>query len=189
MRRATWAVAGMIVAAVSCSTLKIKVGWDEHADFSKYHEWAWKPDGSIQDPVWAKRCQDVLSDELAKKGLTQVDQDPDLWAVVHARLSSQTQVVSYNPAWGYGWGGWAGGYDTVEYQVPVGTIIIDLVDVRQKQVVWRGRAHDAIQADKSNEQREEKLIAILAQMFAGYPPGPESLPAPTPPSPSLPHAP
>jgi len=49
-------------------------------------------------------------------------------------------------------------------------MIIDLVDVRLKQVVWRGRAHDAIQPDKSNEKREEKLIAILAQMFAGYPP-------------------
>jgi len=36
--------------------------------------------------------------------------------------------------------------------------------------VWQGRAHDAIDPDKSNEAREEKLIAILKQLYAGYPP-------------------
>ena len=59
--------------SVGCaSNLSLKVGWDEHADFSKFHTWLWKPDGSIQDPIWARRCQDVLSDELAKHALQQV---------------------------------------------------------------------------------------------------------------------
>ncbi len=178
MRIAMKAAAIVLAAgmAACASAPKIKVGWDQHTDFSKYHTWAWKADGSIQDPVWAKRCRDVLSDQLATDGLKQVslDQNPDLWAVVHARLSSQTEVASFSPAWGYGWGpygpGWA--YDnTVAYQVPVGTILLDLVDVRQKEIVWRGRAHGAIASDKTNEQREEKLISIFQQMFAGYPPG------------------
>jgi len=107
MRNWIGAAAGAVLLAglVACSTtLQIKVGWDVHADFSKYHTWAWKPDGSIKDPVWAKRCQDVLSDQLATKGLTQVDQNPDLLAVVHARLSAETEVVPYSPAWDYGLG-------------------------------------------------------------------------------------
>jgi len=172
------------VGLVACaSSPEIKVGWDQHADFSKYHTWAWKPDGSIQDPVWAKRCQDVLSDQLATRGLKQVgiDQNPDLWAVVHARLSAKTEVASFSPGWGYGWGpyGPAWAYDnTVEYQVPVGTILLDLVDSRQKEIVWRGRAHGAIQSDRTNEQREEKLIAVFQQMFAGFPPAASSAAAP-----------
>ena len=182
MRHVLRAAAGAVLLAglVACASApKIKVGWDEHADFSKYHTWAWKPDGSIQDAVWAKRCQDVLSDQLASNGLNQVnlDKNPDLWAVVHARLSSQTQVASFSPAWGYGWGGWAAPYDTVTYEVPVGTMIIDLVDVRLKQVVWRGRANKAIEQGLSNEQREENLIAILKQLFAGYPPAMGAAPA------------
>jgi hypothetical protein len=117
----------------------------------------------------------VLSDELATKKLTEtgLDRNPDLWAVVHARLSTETQVVSYNPAWGYGWGpyGSAWAYDeTVAYQIPVGALVIDLVDVKQKQIVWRGRASGEIQADKTNEEREEKLIGILKELFASYPP-------------------
>jgi hypothetical protein len=164
-------VAGAIglVALVSCSTLKLKAGWDQHADFSRYHTWMWKDDGSIKDPVWSKRFQSVLADELAKKKLAPVEANPDLWVVVHARLSSETQVVSYSPAWGYGWGAWAAASETVEYQIPVGTVVIDLVDAGKKELMWRGTASDAIRLNVSNEQREERLIQILAQLFAQYP--------------------
>ena len=163
------ALAGLFACA---STLQVQVGWDEKADFATYHTWAWKPDGSIQDPVWARRVQDVLSDQLATDGLTQVDLDrnPDLWGVVHARFSSKTEIVPFGPDWGYAWGAWAP-VDDYEVQIPVGSMIIDLVDVKQERAVWQGKASDVISPDKSNEAREEKLIAVLKQMFAGYPPG------------------
>jgi hypothetical protein len=166
-------VAAFLTVLTACASAPtIKVGWDEKVSFATFHTWAWRPDGSIQDPVWAKRCQDVLSDQLASDGLKQVnlDQNPDLWAVVHARLSTETQFVPYSPNWGYGWGAWAP-VDDYEVNTPVGTIIIDLVDVKTKHIVWRGRAKGAMDPSKSNEAREEKLIAVLKQLFAGYPPG------------------
>ncbi len=162
----------LLGVAVACASApKVKVGWDQNAKFSTYKTWAWKADGSIKDPVWEKRFEDVLSDQLATDGVTQVDlgANPDLWAVVHARLSAETQVVSYNPGWGYGWGVWGPDYTAV-YQIPVGTIIVDLVDARLKQAVWQGKANGYIAENKTNEEREQKLIAIIAEMFAGYPP-------------------
>jgi hypothetical protein len=162
----------LLAGVIACATApKTKIGWDQNVDFATYHTWAWRADGSIQDPVWARRCQDVLSNQLASDGLTQVnlDQNPDLWGVVHARLSSKTQIVPFSPDWGYAWGGWAPVED-YEEQIPVGTLIIDLVDVKLKRIVWRGRAKGVIDTDKSNEAREEKLTVILQQMFAGYPP-------------------
>ena len=83
---------------------------------------------------------------------------------------AETQVVSYDPGWGYGWGVWGPSYTEV-YQIPVGTILVDLVDAKQKQAVWQGKAHGYISANKTNEEREQKLISIIAEMFAGYPPG------------------
>jgi Domain of unknown function (DUF4136) len=174
------ATAGLFAGLVACSsTVQVKTGYDQNLDFSKYHTWAWKPDGSIQDPVWARRCQDVLSDQLATDGLTQVDigQNPDLWAVMHARLSAETEVVPYSPGWGYAWGGFAP-VDSFDVQIPVGTILVDLVDVRLKRVAWQGRVKDVIASGQSNEQREQNLTKALAQMFAGYPPaGPAAAPA------------
>lgn len=161
-----------MTAACASSAPDINVGWDQNVSFAKYHTWAWRPDGSIQDKTWARRCQDVLSDQLQTDGLKQVglDQNPDLWGVVHARLSTETVVVPYSPDWGYGWGAWAP-VDDYETQIPVGTILIDLVDVKTKHIVWRGRAKGAMDPTLSNEAREEKLIGILKQLFAGYPPG------------------
>jgi hypothetical protein len=170
-RAARTALVAIATAAfVSCSTLKMDVGWDKQADFSKYRTWAWKDDGSIKDPIWSRRVQSVLEDELAKHGLTRSDQNPDLWLAVHWRLSSDTRVVSYSPSWGYGWGYWAGPSMTEVYEVPAGTMLIDLVDLGKKEIVWRGRASDEIRAGKENEEREQKLREILAQMFSGYPP-------------------
>jgi hypothetical protein len=169
-RAALGAVVLGALAVVSCSTLKMDVGWDKRADFSRYRTWAWKDDGSIRDPIWNKRVQSVLEDELAKHKLTRSDQSPDLWLGVHWRLSVDTRVVSYDPAWGYGWGYWAGPTYTEVYQVPAGTMLIDLVDVGKKEIVWRGRASAEIREGKENEEREQRLREILAQMFAGYPP-------------------
>lgn len=159
------------LASACASAPATKVGWDQNVTFKNYHTWAWRPDGSIDDPTWARRCQDVLSDQLQTDGLTQVplDQNPDLWGVMHVRLSAESVVVPYSPDWGYGWGAWAPVDDYTE-QIPVGAIIVDLVDVKLKHIVWRGRAKDAIDPGKSNEAREEKLRAVLAQLFAGYPP-------------------
>ena len=175
-----WSAAALVCLGtlLSCaSSLKVDAGWDQNAKFANYKTWAWKPDGSIADPVWAKRFQDVLSDQLATDGLTQVGlgQSPDLWAAVHARLGSETRTMSYDPGWGYGYGAW-GSLDTFTYEVPAGSFVVDLVDVKLKRVVWRGKAKDTIAPDKTNEEREKKLISILAQMFAGYPPAPGSAP-------------
>lgn len=173
------AAAACLLGVLGCaSSLKVDVGWDQNADFAKYKTWAWKLDGSIQDPVWARRFESVLTDQLAKDGLTEVglEQSPDLWAVAHVRFSAETRVVSYDPMWGYGYGAWAP-MNTMIYDVPLGSMVLDLVDVRLKRVVWQGTASDVIAAGKSNEEREQKLISILGQWFAGYPPAPRPKPA------------
>ena len=59
----------LVPVTFACATTKVTSGWDRNVDFSKYYTWSWRPDGSISDPVWAKRVQDVLTDELAMKKL------------------------------------------------------------------------------------------------------------------------
>jgi len=166
----TTGVAAAVIALAGCSSLKMSSGWDRQADFTKYHTWAWKDDGSIKDPVWNRRVQSVLEDELARHGLTRSDEKPDLWVAVHWRLSIQEEVVSYSPDWGYVWGYWAAPSLTQVYHVPSGALFIDLVDVEKKVIQWRGTATAEIRKGKENEEREERLRQILARMFAGYPP-------------------
>jgi hypothetical protein len=161
----------LMLACSATSTLKTNVGHDQKADFSRYRTWAWKDDGSIHDPVWKRRVQAVLEDELAKHGLTRSEPNADLWLAVHWRLTMDEQVYSYSPAWGYGYGPyWAAPAMTTVYEIPAGTMIIDLVDTGKKEIVWRATASQEIQANKENAEREDRLREILAQLFAGYPP-------------------
>jgi hypothetical protein len=168
----TWAGAAATAVLLSCASLKTNVGWDKQADFAAYRTWSWKDDGSIRDPVWSRRVQAVLEDELGKHGLTRSEGKADLWVAVHWRLSVDTRVVSYDPAWGYAgnWGYWTGPSVTEIYEVPAGTMLIDLVDVGKKRLVWRASASGEIRPDRENEEREQKLREILSNLFAGYPP-------------------
>jgi len=176
MRRTLIGTLASIAAAalLSCAStpkLTTDVGFDRKADFPRYKTWGWKDDGSIRDPIWKRRVQAVLEDELARHGLTRSEQAPDLWLAVHWRLSSEQQVVSYSPAWGYGWGPyWAAPAMTTVYDVPAGTLIIDLVDSGKREIVWRATANQEIQANKENAEREDRLREIMAHLFAGYPP-------------------
>ncbi|MGE5276358.1 MAG: DUF4136 domain-containing protein [Acidobacteriota bacterium] len=105
------------------------------------------------------------------KGLTRSDENPDLWAAVHARLSTQTQVTSDNTGRGYGWRWGGGGMSTATVQeMPVGALIVDLADARQKEPVWRGTASDTPNPDKTSGQKEKALAEALAKMFANEPP-------------------
>ena len=157
--------------AGACSTLSTTVDFDHSADFSRYRTYTWKDTGEIADSIWDRRVESVLQDTVAARGLKKVDRDGDLLMVVHARFSVETQVTTWNSGWGYGWG-W-GPTTTQVTQIPLGTMIVDLVDAKNNQLVWRGIANDTLQPGKQPEEREKKLRKVMAGLFAGYPPTPK----------------
>ncbi len=111
----------------------------------QYKTFSWHDTGDIKDSLWEKRIENVLSDTLAAKGLKKVDTGGDVWLVVHARLSKQTQINTYNSGWGYGYGWYGGGMQTSTVsEIPVGTLVVDLVDGKKKDMVWRGIASDTL---------------------------------------------
>jgi uncharacterized protein DUF4136 len=161
----------------SCSTLETSQDYDRAIDFSKFKTYAWKETEPIPNQLLAQRLQVAVEATLASKGLRKVAEgsSPDLWVVPHTRLSKQMQVNTYNTGWGYGWGwGWGGGMgmttSTVS-EIPVGTLIIDLVDASRKQLVWRGTASKTLEPDASPEKKEKNITEAVQKMFASYPPG------------------
>lgn len=176
MKRVLALVAGAVLAVAGCSTLSISTDYDKAADFSSYRTFTWKDTGELKDSLWSKRIEGVFSDTLASKGLRRVDSGGDLWVAAHPRLSKETQINTYNTGWGYGYGwygyGGMGMATTTVTEIPVGTLMIDLVDAKKKELVWRGVASDTLNTDpnRTAEDREKKLRDVAAQMFAGYPP-------------------
>jgi hypothetical protein len=55
-------------------------------------------------------------------------------------------------------------------EVPVGTLIVDLVDANRKELVWRGTASDTLDPEASPEKKEKNLQEAMAKLLANYPP-------------------
>jgi len=58
---------------------------------------------------------------------------------------------------------------TVE-QIPVGTLIVDLVDATAKEMVWRGTATDTLKPQATPAEKEQALTQAIAKMLEGFPP-------------------
>jgi opacity protein-like surface antigen len=154
--------------SVVVSAQTVYVNSSPNATFSAYHTYAW---GQSQNPnqvansFLAQEAVSQINTQLQSKGLKMVkeEENPDLIVVMSGGMKTQT---SYN-AWGMrGIGGGMGGI-TPEQNV-VGTLIVDIYDVKAKELVWRGMAQNTL--NESNSQKNMKMVDnAVAKMFKKYP--------------------
>jgi hypothetical protein len=116
----------------------------------------------------------AVDEQLAQKGLIKVDKNADLQVGYHAAIRQEQSLnVSGMGSGGGGWGGWWDG--SVQGQtssVPIGTIVVDLYDPAQKQLIWRGDATKTIDLKKDPDKNYRNLQKAMAKLFKNYPPAP-----------------
>lgn len=150
---------------------KVTVDFDKSADFSTYKTYAWRPGTPAKDPLMQKRIQDAVEAELTAKGLTKTEGAADLYVVTHASSKNEKQIDVNNLGYaGYRWQGWgAWGPTTANvYEIPVGTLMVDLLAGKSNALVWRGVATETL---KDNPQKVAKQInKVVMKMFKKFPP-------------------
>lgn len=168
---------GLLIIAVmtaACSTLQVAADWDHTVDFSKYRTFALREGTKSKNPLIQNRIERAVTSTLQSKGQRLDPQNPDLLVYTHVRVSKEERI-DYN-TYGYGgwfgWGGWgAGGWATTTAtvrEIPVGTLIVDLVDAQKKALVWRGTASDTITDQEQVSQ--ENIDKAVAKLFEKFPP-------------------
>jgi hypothetical protein len=152
---------------------KINIDWDRTANFSNFHTYMWEKSPHPAKGFWDQRIMDAVDKELQAKGLTKVDSNPDMWVVYSNSIHDQKQVVGtgygFGPGWGWGW--WGGGPNQVTYNTYVtkqGTLVVELADAKDKQLLWRGSAVNTI-SDNSNKNINN-LNKAVTKLFQKYPP-------------------
>lgn len=157
------------IAVRSALAQSVYVNSSPAANFSSYHTYAWgqQPNpNQIANSFLAQEAQRQVNNQLQSKGLRMVQEseNPDLTVVGSGGLKTQT---TYN-AWGMrGFGGGMGSI-TPEQNV-VGTLVIDIYDVKAKELVWRGMAQDTLNESKS-QKNMQMVDKAVAKMFKKYPP-------------------
>ncbi|HKD85814.1 MAG TPA: DUF4136 domain-containing protein [Terriglobales bacterium] len=150
---------------------KTDIDWDRTANFANLHTYSWETSPHPAKGFWNDRIIAAVDKELQAKGLTKVDSNPDMWAVYSNSIKDQKQVVGTGYGFGPGWywGGW--GPDQVTYNTYVtkmGTLVVELADAKNKQLLWRGSATDTI-SDNSNKNINN-LNKAVSKLFQNFPP-------------------
>lgn len=158
---------------------KVSVDYEKAANFSSYKTYSWGKGTPASNPLADQRIIAGIDAQLAAKGWQKVDGDSDVVVIYSAATTTETQINTFESGgmWGgyrWGWGGYrgmGGGISTTTVQkIPIGQLIVDMADVKNKDFIWRGTASDTL-SDKP-EKNQKKLAKALTKMFKNFPPTP-----------------
>ncbi len=188
-RPAALAVMGLTLAlgATSCATsanVAATSDFDHAVNFRAYKTWAWYPKQANDteggpargyESFTDQRIRDAVTKDLTAKGLTEVagNASPDVYVAYSVRVENKQQIAGGYPyggypyyGYGYGFGGYPYG-GARAYNYKAGTVIIDIVDAKRKELAWRGTGQAQLD---NNSISEEETYRIVNTVMGNYPP-------------------
>jgi hypothetical protein len=166
--------------AISCApSVNVNFDYDRQADFAAFKTYDWLPlpkaaIGNAQaalalNPLLDKRIKTIVGEALSGKGVSQTSNNPDLWFVYHTSLQDKVDVTTWGYAYGPYWRGYGPGRVDV-YAYKKGTLVLDVIDARKKELVWRGIAEKTLEEGLTTEEREQNLKKAISKLLAHFPP-------------------
>lgn len=178
-RRAAIAIALLVAARAVVWAQKIEVGYDKSADFGQFRTYSMVPRTvPATNPVIATIIDHDIEYELNQKGLRKVDSDPDLLVKSYGGGNEvKGGFAAEDPSYAASGGApmpsstvWGGSLPPVAVpQVMHGSLTVDLVDARQKRLVWRATAKGKMDYENRSKLLDQANKAV-EEMFKKYPP-------------------
>lgn len=169
---------GLLFVVTSCTSVRVATDYDRKANFNDYKTFAFFKTGidkaEISD-LDKRRILRAIEAELLAKGYTK-SENPDI--LVSLFTKSNQRVDVYNNYWGYGawgWGGWYGpgwgwGWNQPNVSTSTeGTLYIDLLDAKKKELVWQGMGTGYL--SRNMNKKEERIKEFVSEIMKQYPPG------------------
>lgn len=158
----------------ACSSVRVYSDFDKNVDFSQFKTYAFQKSGIDRVQVSEldkKRILRAIDAELSKKGMTKSD-TPDILVNILTKEREKLDVNQFNAGWGYGWGyGWnpyLWGGNTFVTSSTEGTLYIDLIDAKKKELVWEGQGVGYLTENRA--RKEEQINEFVSKILAQFPP-------------------
>ena len=180
MRTIARSVLALTLACRACSGIRVTTDYDPSADFTRLRSYAWldeqsgvQGDRADVTSLLDRRVRRSVDTELQKKGLSSVARaGADALVTYHLGVETKLDVNTIDTGYGYGRGWYRGGVSThttvTEYQE--GTLLIDLVDPKAKQLIWRGSGQARVRRSSTPEEREQRIDEAVAEILKSFPP-------------------
>ena len=161
----------------ACCSVQVNTDYDKKTDFTQYKTYAFYKNGidkiEISD-LDKKRILRSIDETMMTKGFTK-SETPDLLININTKAERNINVNQFYAGYGYGWGlGWNpywGGNNSV-FSTIDGTLTIDLIDAKKKELVWQGEGTGYL--TKDTDKKDENIKSFVTQILAQYPPGAEN---------------
>jgi len=165
----------------------------EGVDLSKFHTFAYLPNTGIEVPKKNETDEDVdelviktINANLQDAGYTINRNNPDLLVLVSTKIdfdsdtapdakyasypytAEATGVSTYYGDYfyvGYADFGSIAGYNTDSYSYKEGTVVVDIIDRKTKESVWKGASSESLY----DETQADAIANLVNEIFKKYP--------------------
>lgn len=167
----------LLLFLTSCDAVRVYSDYDKKVDFTQFKTFAFYKQGidkvEISD-LDKRRILHAIEDQMMAKGFTK-SENPDLLVNIFTKSREQVNVNQFNAGWGYGWGfGWNpwgfGGFggQTMVSTSTEGTLFIDLIDAKKKEMVWQGEGQGEL--TRNVDKKDENIKVFVTKILSQYPP-------------------
>jgi len=167
----------LVVLTVGCSPIySVSYDYNENANFARMKTYDWlainvNEKKETIDSISLRRIRNAVHRQLESKGMEVSSESPDFLIAVYLRSKERLTVVNYGgpqvyPYYGYGpyWG-----TPTIR-QYEEGTLLLDFVDAKSNQLIWRGSAKADLDAATTPEKREKIINEAVEKILENFPP-------------------
>ncbi len=166
----------LLAALAGCSSTKLQYDTQPGVNFYqiKTYDWLQKDDGYpsnaqealTQGSLWDKRIQKSVNVELITLGMQLTQEEPDVLVTFYTSVKDKTNWSDYpshrrGRRWGFG--------PAVSVsQFKEGTIIVDVLDAKTKDILWRGIAQTPVDKNLEPKKVEKDLAKAVKKMFSNF---------------------
>ena len=160
-----------IATLASCSSVYVNADYDKNASFSNYKTYAYMKNNldniAISD-FDKKRILNAIDEVMATKGFTK-SENPDIIVNIFTKERERVEVYQ-NYGFGWGWGPyWGMGMNRPAVTTtPEGTLFLDFVDTKTKELVWQGQGTGYL--TQNRDKKEAVIKEFVSRILAQYPP-------------------
>lgn len=165
-----------LTAITACSpAVRVFSDYDKDTNISAYSTYSWLTEAEIErkglNPIYYnelndKRIKQAVYQQMKNRGFNYGNEKQPLEIHYHIIVEDKT-ILATEPG-GYIYGPFWQMRRTISYPYKQGTLIIDLMDVKNKALVWRGWATGAIE-DEVQKRPEEAIQKAVDKIFKVFP--------------------
>mgnify|MGYP001467226474 CR=1 FL=1 len=164
-----------VLIFTSCNSVRVVTDYDRSQNFSNLKTYAFLKDGvdktKIND-LDKRRILRAIDKNLLEKGF-QKSNNPDLFINIFTKERQEINIYNQNlnmPGWGWGWG-WGpslGWNQTSVSRASNGTLYIDIINAKNRELIWQGSAEGILTSDI--RKKEERINEFVKSILDKYPP-------------------